>query len=133
MADTAPSLAPPRAFTLRYEARPPTVNAFRNLHHYRKAALTAEWRFAFATLAREARIPPLGAIRVVVDHELRNRRSMPDTGACMTAVKAAIDGLVDAGVILNDGPAEVLLLSFRAPVVTGVDALVLTIIEEVAG
>lgn len=121
------------AYTLRFEKRPWTLNVERQggSGYYKRAKWVKEWRAAFAALALEARIPQLAAITVTVQPELKNRSGVPDTGACIGAAKAAIDGLVDAGVIPEDGPAFVHRLTFERPVVTGVDALEL-VIEEVA-
>ena len=116
------------AWTLRYEQRPPSLNVVLN-HRNRwvRATLTKEWRNKFAELATDAGIPPLHSIHITAIPHLKNRRSMPDTGACLLAVKAAIDGLVDAGVLPDDGPDHVRTLLFVAPAVTGVDALELEV------
>lgn len=114
-------------YVLRHEARPWTLNVERQGNRWRRAQWVREWRGVFNALALEAEIPPLTAITVIVQPELRHRGSMPDTGACIGAAKAAIDGLVDAGVIPDDGPRFVRRLTFEAPVVTGVDALELIV------
>lgn len=114
-------------YILRYESRPWTLNVERQGNRWKRAALVKEWRQAFNILARNAHVPPLEQIRVVVQPELRNRAAMPDTGACIGSAKAAIDGLIDARVLKDDGPDVVRELTFRAPVVTGKDALVLII------
>jgi hypothetical protein len=125
-------------YTLRYEKRPWTLNSERQGGHqgrkgggghFGRASRTKEWREKFAELAADCR--PLRSIEVVVLPEVRNK-VMPDTGACIGAAKAAIDGLVDAGVIPDDGPRFVRRLTFLAPVVTGVDALVLRIEGDAA-
>lgn len=118
-------------YRLRHPDRPWTLNIERQGNKWRRAALVSEWRGVFHLLALEQHIPRLAAITVTVRPELRHRGSMPDTGACIGAAKAAIDGLVDAGVIDDDGPDIVRRLTFEAPRVTGVDALEL-IIEEAA-
>lgn len=112
---------------LRYERRPWTLNVERQGNRWKRAALVKEWRAEFARLA--AGTARFDAIHVLVQPELKNRAAMPDTGACIGAAKAAIDGLVDAGVIAGDGPAIVRRLTFAAPTVTGVDALVLTVVN----
>lgn len=118
----------PEAYTFRYERRPWSLNVERQGNRWKRAALVKEWRAAFADLA--AGHAPLRSIDVTVFPELKNRSGEPDTGACIGAAKAAIDGLVDAGVIPEDGPRFVTRLSFLAPVVTGVDALVLQVAGE---
>lgn len=122
-------------YTLRYDKRPWTLNSERQGGYAKKnqkggggkfgrANRTKEWRAKFAELADG--FAPLRSIEVIVLPEVRNR-TMPDTGACIGAAKAAIDGLVDAGVIPDDGPKYVRSITFLAPVVTGTDALVLRI------
>ena len=115
--------------TLRLEDRPWTLNVERQGNRYKRAALVKKWRKAFADLAEG--FSPLEQVAVIAQPELRNRASMPDTGACIGAVKAAIDGLVDAGVLVEDGPAVVKSLTFLAPVVTGTDALEIEV-QEIA-
>lgn len=118
-------------YVLRYDKRPWTLNVERQGNRWNRAALVKEWRQVFNILARNAKVPPMKAIRVVAQPELKNRASMPDTGACIGSVKAGIDGLIDARVLKDDGPDVVRELVFLAPVVTGKDALVLTI-EDVS-
>lgn len=113
--------------TLRYERRPWTLNVERQGNRWKRAKLVKEWRAHFAEVA--AGMPAMVAVAVIAQPELRNRAAMPDTGACIGAAKAAIDGLVDAGVLAEDGPAVVRSLTFLAPVVTGVDALELEVTE----
>ena len=117
-------------YTLRYERRPWTLNHERQGEgggKYKRAQWVREWRKKFAELAAD--LAPLRTAAVTVLPEVRNN-VMPDTGACIGAVKAAIDGLVDAGVLPDDGPRYVRSLTFLAPVVTGVDALVLCVKGE---
>jgi hypothetical protein len=54
--------------------------------------------------------------------------NLADTAACNPSVKAAIDGLVDAGVIENDTGEFVQQITFM-PVKKGKNALVLTLHE----
>lgn len=115
------------SYTLTHPARPMTVNKARTIHHMQRAKHDEEWRGIFWLLAAEAKVPPLGVIKVTVYQELRNRAHIPDIGACFPSVKAAIDGLVDANVIVDDDPDHLMLLTFAAPVVTGRDAITLLI------
>lgn len=124
-------------WTLAYPQRPWTVNSERGRggrnqssrssgHWTDRAELTKEWRQAFWGLAKEQRIPALTSIGIFVQQVCRNRKR-PDPGACYPAVKAAIDGLVDAGVIPDDGPDYVDFITFWAPEVGTADALVLVV------
>lgn len=116
--------SPNGTYLLRYDKRPWTLNSERagGVGRYGRARLVREWRHAFKQMALEAGIPELEAIAVTAQPEVRNK-VMPDTAACIGAVKAAIDGLVDAGVIADDGPLYVRRLTFFAPIVTGEDAV----------
>jgi crossover junction endodeoxyribonuclease RusA len=97
------------------------------MHFHERAALVAEWRQAFKILAREAGIPSLDRIAVTAMPMRANRRSRPDVAACFPAVKAAIDGLVDAGVVKDDTPDHVTEIRFTAPAMGSHDALVLVV------
>ena len=116
-----------RAYRLTYEARPWTLNVERQGNRWKRAGLVKEWRPAFRDLAREARMQACQSIGVTVWPEVKDGRSLPDTAACVGAAKAAIDGVTDAGVIPDDGPAHVRRLTFMAPIVSGRDALTLDV------
>lgn len=111
--------------------RPWTVNGERKLHPHQRAERVRRWREHAAMLARAERIPRLDAVRVSARPMVKNRRAMQDTGGCFPAVKAAIDGLVDAGVLDDDGPDVVVEITFRGPALGGLDGLLL-VVEEVA-
>ncbi len=114
-------------WTLTHYDRPWTSNAQRQMNHYRQAELVKEWRHAFATLAREAKVPALGAIRITAQSHLVGRRSR-DWLAEAPAIKAAVDGLVDAGVIPDDDPTHMLGGTILAPVLKAErNALVLVV------
>lgn len=104
-----------RRWTLVHEARPVTLNAERAAHWRHHRQLTAEWRQAFAWLARAHHLPAMQRIAVTATPVLSDRRAQ-DVGACFPSVKAAVDGLVDAGVIPDDTPAHVVRLTFETPV-----------------
>lgn len=84
-------------WTLTYHARPMSLNVERAGNRFQRAPLVKEWRGAYRWLAAEDRIPPLQWIHVEARPQYRTARSLPDTAACVGSVKAAIDGLVDAG------------------------------------
>lgn len=114
-------------FRLVHRARPWTANAERRLHFHARAALVAEWRAAFKILALEAHMPALGRIAVTAMPIRADRRSRPDVAACYPAAKAAVDGLVDAGVIPDDDPDHLVELRFTAPAMGSHDSLVLIV------
>lgn len=76
--------------------------------------MKAQWRRDFMFLAKQAKIPRCHWIRVVV-HQYCTTERMPDPGNIFPAVKAAIDGLVDAKVIPKDTRHFVHFIGFWAP------------------
>jgi crossover junction endodeoxyribonuclease RusA len=110
--------------------RPWTANAERRWNHYKRAEVVRDTRERWGWLARAEGIPRLQRISVEATPLRVNARSMPDVAACYPAVKAAIDGLVDAGVVPDDGPFNVMRITFRAPEIANRDGLRLRICEE---
>lgn len=97
--------------------RPWTVNQERKRGaHYERSAITKWWREAFRDAAIAAEIPHFDHITLEVTPILPDRK-MQDTGACYPTAKAAIDGLVDAGVVDDDAPQYVPTITFNSPVV----------------
>jgi crossover junction endodeoxyribonuclease RusA len=117
-----------KSFILEYEVRPWTLNNERKLHHMKRAKLVKEWRDEFCSLAQENMLPHFVACEVTAQPYVLNARYRQDVGACFPAVKAAIDGLVDAGVLLDDNANIVTKLTFLAPEL-GRDALRITVVE----
>ena len=115
--------------------RPPCLNAERAGHWTAQARTTAAWREAYGWLARQQRVPPLAQAQVESWPTYPDRRSLPDLGGWLPATKAAIDGLVDVGVLPDDGPAYLTCLTFLPPVVDGArhPALVLRLTGTLAG
>lgn len=104
--------------------RPTTLNQERKTNNWgRRATDTKWWRTQFCDAAIEAGIPEYEQIRIAVVPLHKNGRSPQDTGACFPAAKAAIDGLVDAGVVADDTATQVIQIDFHAPLVDGVDGL----------
>jgi hypothetical protein len=104
--------------------KPFLMNALNNMHYGQAAQLRAHWREAFRLMAESCE--PLIECRIDVDHHTQTRRSV-DVAACMPAYKAALDGVVAAGVLEDDGPHIVRRVTFHAPQYVGRDALILTI------
>ena len=102
------------------------------MHHMERAALTREWREAFGWLARKEHLAPVSQAIIVVQPHLRFKRSM-DCDACMPAAKAAIDGLIDAGVLIDDKPPNIVEIRYSAPILDSEDGLTLLIYNRLAG
>lgn len=113
------------AASYTYEAKAVLLNSWRRLHHFRAAEIRKEWRTAFYWLAKESPSKFVGPVEITVIHETKGR--LCDVGAPMECVKAAIDGLVDAGVIADDSSHYLHALTFIAPTKTGRDAITLLV------
>lgn len=128
----------PQRFILVHFAKPVTANETRTWHWSRIAKETKIWRYAFKTLAQEAKVPRMECIRVQVTHYVDRQGNWPDVSACFPSTKAGIDGLVDAGVILDDDPEHLIRIDYLAPQVMpeswkrpGVSGALELLIEEV--
>lgn len=113
---------------LEYQARPWLLNEERAGGkrgvggHRGRATLTREWRGAFAELVLLQKIPPLEWLEVEVFPVCRDRRRS-DVGSVYPAAKAAIDGLVDGGVVPDDTDVYVQGLTFRPSLILGYNGL----------
>jgi crossover junction endodeoxyribonuclease RusA len=89
-------------YVLHIPAPDEWLNSNQRLHWARRAKLTKAWRQAACWRAIAVKLP-LGLSRVSIVaavHRTDNRRA--DAANRYPTVKAAIDGVVDAGVILDD-------------------------------
>lgn len=119
----------PRSWDLLVDGeRPLPMNAYRRLHYRQRADYDRGWRESFAWVARAKKVPHLDAAIVTVAQTCK-RPPLPDVGASFPTAKAAIDGLVDAGVLDDDDPTRLLAITFVAPVRGTVDRFAL-IVEE---
>ncbi len=118
-----------RVWELKIEERPWTVNAARNWHFHKLAKNVKYWRDSFCKLSNEENIPPLNAVCIEVIPIVKDKR-LQDTAACALAAKAAIDGLVDSGIIPDDRREYLKWIKFYPCVnQTGVNAMIIRILE----
>lgn len=110
-------------------ARPITVNWVARNHRMQWSQHTRETRRTWWALARQANLPALERAGITVVPLHVNRKSMQDAASCAPEAKAAIDGLIDAGVLPDDDPEHVLWVRFNAPLVCGSDGMRLRIHE----
>ncbi len=101
-------------YRLELAQRPWTTNGERAGNRWQRAELVKTWRSAFNILAKSEQIPEMEWISVTVEPHQKGGR-LQDVGACNPAVKAAIDGIVDAGVLPDDSPKYMKSLIFLAP------------------
>lgn len=108
------SAANGRRWTLTHYDDILTVNKERTVHWSTRSSVVKAWREAFAWLALSSKLPTNGSIGPChIDAvPLAAGRRRQDVGACLPVVKAAIDGLVDAGVWPDDSPEFVLSVRF---------------------
>ena len=99
-----------------YESRPWSLNAERSGsghgHWSTTRKLTQEWRTAFYALGLQHRVQ-FHTAHIVASFV--QRKPLQDKGKAYASVKAAIDGLVDAGILPGDTPDIVLSLTMMAP------------------
>ena len=110
--------------------RPWTVNAERKMHYHQRAKKVKTFREAFEELAREADVPQLVSMCIEATPILSDNR-LQDTAACNGAVKAAVDGIVDYGVVPDDSNEWLKWIKFYpCEVQPGVNGLRIKIIGE---
>lgn len=101
-------------YRLEFAQRPWTTNAERAGNRWERADLVKTWRSAFHVLAKSEQMPEMEWITVTVEPHQKGGR-LQDVGACNPAVKAAVDGIVDAGVLPDDSPQYMKSLVFLPP------------------
>lgn len=117
----------PTTLTFTWPERPTLQNRYRRMHWTRQRQVDSEWRQAFWFLGTRDRLAsPVETCRITVITEWESRRHLPDAAAAEPSSKAAIDGLVDAGVLAGDGPGCVTSITHRVEV-TGRYALTLIV------
>ena len=107
--------------------RPWTSTAARRGHYHNRASVVREARERWAWIALSEQVPMLNRVRVTATPLQKTRRWEADVAACYPAVKAAIDGLVDVGVLAGDTPTQVAQITFMAPQMASMDGLRLMI------
>ena len=101
-------------YVVELPLKPWTTNAERRMHRYERAAAVKQMRNTATVLYRKERLPKFEWCTVAALPTQR-RGPLQDVAACNPAVKAAIDGLIDAERIADDTPAYLPLVTFLAP------------------
>lgn len=76
------------------------INSNQRLHRMAQAKLTKTWRNATALAAHDTQ-PFAGQVRIIA-HIYKPRNGRYDTNNLAPTTKAMVDGLVDAGVLVDD-------------------------------
>ena len=119
----------PRRWILEDNEKPWTINAERTWHYQKRAKFVKGARTRFGVLALAEHIPHLDQVTIEAVPIAKDRRGIQDVAACLPAVKAGIDSLVDTGVLTDDTPEYVLSLKFWPTQVLGYNGLRLIITE----
>ena len=90
----------------------PTWTANDRGHWSQRAETVAWWRSLTAQAARKAQLPTLGRVAVTLAMTPADRRRRDPDGLA-GALKPALDGLVDAGVIADDSWRQVASVTLR--------------------
>lgn len=88
-------------WTVELPAGMPLLNANRRIHHMARARLTRDLRQAAYLCAKNAKVPHLARAHVIAEYRPPDRRKR-DSHNLFLSAKAAVDGLVDAGVLTDD-------------------------------
>ncbi|HEY5834935.1 hypothetical protein [Streptomyces sp.] len=106
--ETLPGIVRPPSWRIELPAKTLLVNANDNLHFRRKAERVKVIRNAAWSVARHMKIPALERAHVffVIHPDTKGRRR--DPGNWAPSAKAAVDGLVDAGVLPDDNHTRLL-------------------------
>jgi hypothetical protein len=104
----------PATATYRFTVLPPrnrsrrhpllSVNGTRGLPGAAATRIATTWRDQAKEAATAARVPPLGRARLLLVIRLEQPRGDPQNYPGAPAIKGLIDGLVEAGIVQDDGP-----------------------------
>lgn len=111
-------------------ARLLTHNAERTMHWREYGAIKKQWRTTTKILAKHIKLPRFQLVEIVVDFE-QAKFKLADPGSHAPVAKACIDGLVDAGVLIDDSPEYVLKVTHNAPTRGVVDQVTLHVFGTV--
>jgi hypothetical protein len=112
-------------WVLSYDAKPWSLNQERTKHWAWRRERVEEWLAAYYWMAKDAHIPRCERIAVTVDLQMPG--VVQDIANCYPAVKASIDGLVQAGVIEDDTAEHLVSITFNAPTHAKQPRLTLTV------
>lgn len=116
--------------TLHIPAPDEWINANDRMHHMVKARLTKAWRWAACVAAKDARLPTFDQRVHITAHVHKLHGRQYDATNWAPTAKAAVDGLRDAGVLVDDSNKHVVGPDMRAGErATGRAYLTLTIEE----
>lgn len=93
-----------------------TLNAERSWHWSKRASRTKSTREKFYWLAKIEQVPKLNYVSIdIIPLVKSGAGTIADPGSHFPSAKAAIDGIVDAGVIPDDNGKYIQKISFWSP------------------
>ena len=98
--------------TYTHTGRVRSLNSERSAHWSKRAKDAENWREAFYWLGVQNRVR-FSSVHVTA--EIIQKKPLADCGNGLPSIKAAIDGLVDAQVIVDDSPQYVKSITMFAP------------------
>jgi hypothetical protein len=98
----------PAQYRIELPAGTDLLNANQRPHHRVKAALTKEIREAACVMTRHAKVPRLERVHVLYVVHPTSIARRRDPGNWAPSAKAAVDGMVDAGVLEDDNSTRLL-------------------------
>lgn len=105
-----------------------SLNAERRECRWTRHQLTDSWRTAFRLIALAAHHQPFTVPVLITAQVYQSRNILQDPGNAYPSIKAAIDGIRDAGLLADDTGAHIAGIMLLAPL-RGPDALTITIDE----
>ena len=120
----------PARWHLEDDERPWTMNSERSWHWSKRAMRTKSTREKFFYLAKIEKVPQLEYVQIDVIPLYKGGGVKADTGSHFPSAKAAIDGIVDAGVIPDDSGKYIQKLVFWSPIDSAHDGLRLVITDK---
>jgi crossover junction endodeoxyribonuclease RusA len=113
----------------QHEGRVRSLNAERSAHWSKRAKDAENWREAYYWLGKQQRVK-FGSVHITA--EIIQKRPLADCGNGLPSIKAAIDGLIDASVLVDDSPEyvrSITMVAPRPPQPGEVESLIITLEE----
>jgi hypothetical protein len=92
-----------------------SLNGERKVHRMTRAEAVRQWRVDAGWSAKAAHLPHLERVSIVAQ-PFQRFHVLADAGNHLPSIKAAIDGLVDVGVLDGDDGKHVTSLTLMAPI-----------------
>jgi crossover junction endodeoxyribonuclease RusA len=103
----------PRTWTIEMPAGMKLLNANQRPHWAAKGRIVAALRLAGFACAKNAHIPPLSLVRIVVEYQPPRKIRTRDGGNWAPTGKALIDGIRDAKILPDDDSSHVAEEAYR--------------------